>query len=113
MTVMPVPFALYTQLQMETVSTQFLLEMYPLIRMLSELWVPVLWRKQSCVPYRPLNRRTAFLLPPSSVCVNKSVICETLTLAPAAVACDIFLVRRSAHPRGAFLYIRKEHFPNI
>ena len=24
-----------------------------------------------------------------------------------------FLVRRSAHPRGAFLYIRKEHFPNI
>ena len=30
-----------------------------------------------------------------------------------AVACDIFLVRRSAHPRGAFLYIRKEHFPNI
>ena len=35
------------------------------------------------------------------------------TLAPAAVDCDIFLVRRSAHPRGAFLYIRKEHFPNI
>ena len=34
-------------------------------------------------------------------------------LAPAAIACDIFLIRRSAHPRGAFLYIRKEHFPNI
>lgn len=34
-------------------------------------------------------------------------------LASAAVACDIYLIRRSAHPRGAFLYIRKEHFPNI
>ena len=33
--------------------------------------------------------------------------------APAAVACDIFLVRRSTHPRGALLYIRKDHFPNI
>lgn len=38
-------------------------------------------------------------------------------LAPAAVACDICIVRRSAHPRGAFLcnrnevsyYIKKRH----
>ena len=28
-------------------------------------------------------------------------------LAPAAVACDIYLIRRSAHPRGAFLFYRK------
>ena len=28
-------------------------------------------------------------------------------LAPAAVACDIYIVRRSAHPRGAFLLYRK------
>jgi len=28
-------------------------------------------------------------------------------LAPAAVACDIYLIRRSAHPRGAFLLYRK------
>ena len=29
-------------------------------------------------------------------------------LAPAAVACDIYIVRRSAHPRGAFLCNRNE-----
>ena len=29
-------------------------------------------------------------------------------LAPAAVACDICIVRRSAHPRGAFLCNRNE-----
>ena len=28
-------------------------------------------------------------------------------LAPAAVACDIYLIRRSVHPRGAFLLYRK------
>ena len=28
-------------------------------------------------------------------------------LAPAAVACDIYLIRRSAHPRRAFLLYRK------
>ena len=27
--------------------------------------------------------------------------------APAAVACDIYLIRRSAHPRGAFFTLRK------
>ena len=27
--------------------------------------------------------------------------------APAAVACDIYLIHRSVHPRGAFLLYRK------
>ena len=31
-------------------------------------------------------------------------------LAPAAVACDIIIVRRSAHPAGGFLYNRKCNF---
>ena len=31
-------------------------------------------------------------------------------LAPAAVACDIIIVRRSAHPAGGFLYNRKCKF---
>ena len=31
-------------------------------------------------------------------------------LAPAAVACDIIIVRRSAHPAGGFLYNRKYNF---
>ena len=31
-------------------------------------------------------------------------------LAPAAVACDIIIVRRSAHPAGGFLYKRKCNF---
>ena len=31
-------------------------------------------------------------------------------LASAAVACDIIIVRRSAHPAGGFLYNRKYNF---
>ena len=31
-------------------------------------------------------------------------------LAPAAVACDIIIVRRSVHPAGGFLYNRKCNF---
>ena len=31
-------------------------------------------------------------------------------LAPAAVTCDIYLIRRSAYPRGAFLIYRKAIF---
>ena len=31
-------------------------------------------------------------------------------LAPAAVACDIYFVRRSAHPRGAFFYLQESNF---
>ena len=31
-------------------------------------------------------------------------------LAPAAVACDIYIVHRSAHPRGAFYFTGKQ-FP--
>ena len=31
-------------------------------------------------------------------------------LAPAVVACDIFSIRRSAHPAGGFLYNRKCNF---
>ena len=37
---------------------------------------------------------------------TKNVPCHIL--APAAVACDICIVRRSAHPRGAFLCNRNE-----
>ena len=29
-------------------------------------------------------------------------------LAPAAVACDIYLIRRSAHPRGAFFLLYRK-----
>ena len=31
-------------------------------------------------------------------------------LAPAAVACDIYLIRRSAHPRGAFFSLQESNF---
>ena len=31
-------------------------------------------------------------------------------LAPAAVACDIYLIRRSAHPRGAFFTLQENNF---
>ena len=31
-------------------------------------------------------------------------------LAPAAVACNIYLIRRSAHPRGAFFTLQKSNF---
>ena len=31
-------------------------------------------------------------------------------LAPAAVACDIYLIRRSAHPRGAFYTLQESNF---
>ena len=31
-------------------------------------------------------------------------------LAPAAVACDIYLIRRSAHPRGAFFTLQESNF---
>ena len=34
-------------------------------------------------------------------------------LAPAAVACDIYLVRRSAHPKRSVFYILEKDFPNI
>jgi len=30
--------------------------------------------------------------------------------APAAVACDIYLIRRSAHPRGAFFTLQESNF---
>ena len=30
--------------------------------------------------------------------------------APAAVACDIYLIRRSVHPRGAFLTLQESNF---
>ena len=31
-------------------------------------------------------------------------------LAPAAVACDIYLIRRSAHPRGTFFTLQESNF---
>jgi hypothetical protein len=31
-------------------------------------------------------------------------------LAPAAVACDIYLIRRSVHPRGAFFTLQESNF---
>ena len=31
-------------------------------------------------------------------------------LAPASVACDIYLMRRSAHPRGAFITLQESNF---
>ena len=31
-------------------------------------------------------------------------------LAPAAVACDIYLIRRSAHPRGAVFTLQESNF---
>ena len=34
-------------------------------------------------------------------------------LAPAAVACDTYLVRRSAHPERSVFYILGKDFPNI
>ena len=34
-------------------------------------------------------------------------------LAPAAVACDTYLVRRSAHPERSVFYILEKDFPNI
>jgi len=30
--------------------------------------------------------------------------------APAAVACDIYLIRRSVHPRGAFFTLQESNF---
>ena len=32
---------------------------------------------------------------------------------PTAVACDIYIVRRSAHPQRSVFYILGKHFPNI
>ena len=46
------------------------------------------------------------VLAPESHCITKNVPWHIL--APAAVACDICIVRRSAHPRGAFLCNRNE-----
>ena len=34
-------------------------------------------------------------------------------LAPAAVACDTYLVRRSAHPERSVFYMLGKNFPNI
>ena len=34
-------------------------------------------------------------------------------LAPAAVACDTYLVRRSAHPERSVFYILGKDLPNI
>ena len=31
-------------------------------------------------------------------------------LAPAVVACDIYLIRRSAHPRGTFFALQEHNF---
>ena len=31
-------------------------------------------------------------------------------LAPAAVACNIYLIRRSTHPRGAFFTLQESNF---
>ena len=31
-------------------------------------------------------------------------------LAPAVVACDIYLIRRSVHPRGAFFNLQESNF---
>jgi len=31
-------------------------------------------------------------------------------LVPAAVACDIYLIRRSVHPRGAFFTLQENNF---
>ena len=36
-----------------------------------------------------------------------------LFLAPAAVACDTYLVRRSAHPERSVFYMLGKNFPNI
>ena len=44
---------------------------------------------------------------------NKTVIEKNVPwhiLAPAAVACDIYLIRRSAHPRGAFFTLQESNF---
>ena len=34
-------------------------------------------------------------------------------LAPVAVACDTYFVRRSAHPKQSVFYILGKDFPNI
>ena len=52
------------------------------------------------------------------MCIQRNV--QWHILAPPAVACDIILVRRSAHPAGAFYimentifhYIKKTAYPN-
>ena len=40
--------------------------------------------------------------------MNKEMCLDTFL--PTAVACDIYLIRRSAHPRGAFYFTGKQ-FP--
>ena len=40
--------------------------------------------------------------------ITKNKECAKHILAPSAVACDILLLRASAHPRGAFLISRNE-----
>ena len=39
---------------------------------------------------------------------RKNKECAKHILAPVAVACDIFIIRRSAHPAGGFYYIGNE-----
>ena len=39
---------------------------------------------------------------------RKNKECAKHILAPVAVACDIYLIRRSAHPAGGFYYIGNE-----
>ena len=41
---------------------------------------------------------------------RKNKECAKHILAPVAAACDIFIIRRSAHPAGGFLYNRKLSF---
>ena len=48
---------------------------------------------------------------PLNVGITKNV--PRHILAPAAVACDIYLVRRSAHPKRSVFYILEKDFPNI
>ena len=44
------------------------------------------------------------------VCLARTKNVPWHILAPAVVACDIFSIRRSAHPAGGFLYNRKCNF---
>ena len=37
-------------------------------------------------------------------------MCLDTFFVPAAVACDIYLIRRSAHPRGAFFTLQESNF---
>ena len=39
---------------------------------------------------------------------RKNKECAKHILAPVAVACDIFIIRRSAHPAGGFYYIEND-----